>query len=99
MISSCRKVPKYSYSERAPFAIRDIEPHSSQKNLLYLTFTLRVEASLTFPKLGNPFFGKYRDFAGVIQDIVLNYWNWDNEVDRLREIRIKQIGRTRFHQH
>jgi hypothetical protein len=51
----------------------------------YCTFRLQFEASFTFPEIHDSLFDKHYQFAEIIGNLIHDNWNWDKELDRLKE--------------
>jgi RNA processing factor Prp31 len=62
-------------------SLLDIKEHFA-----YCTFRLQFEeASFTFPEIHDSLFDKHYQFAEIIGNLIHDNWNWDKELDRLKE--------------
>ncbi len=65
-----------------------------QEDFAYCMFKLRFEASFEFPDTSDSLFNEHCRFIKTIQDMITDIWNWENEIERLKDNRVSDINRN-----
>jgi hypothetical protein len=55
-------------------------------------FIMKFETQFSLPDIYDPLFEEHHLFAQTIQHIIYNRWNWDKELERLKDSRIDRIN-------
>jgi hypothetical protein len=74
-----RPIKSVIYNDRS-----DIE----EEGFAYCEFKLKLETSFIFPDGHDPLFAEHYEFAMIIERLIQDDWNWDKEIERLKDIRI-----------